>query len=99
MGLSHHLTDSYAIHTFSSVYRSKDVLPHGIQLLSLQIAINNEISIEQNVKLRLEKLDGLVRHHLQACQNLELYQAQMIQAYSKFVCLRNFRVGELMLVL
>ncbi|XP_020674677.1 uncharacterized protein K02A2.6-like [Dendrobium catenatum] len=44
---------------FALVYRSEAVLPLEIQIPSLKIAVHNQITNEQNAKLRLEELEGL----------------------------------------
>ncbi|XP_020678532.2 uncharacterized protein K02A2.6-like [Dendrobium catenatum] len=51
---------------FALVYGVEAVLPLELQLPSLRIAINNEITSEQNAQLRLEELDGLDEKRLLA---------------------------------
>ena len=75
------------------------MLPLEVQLPSLRIAINKELTIEKNAKLRLEELESFEGHHLHAQQNLEIYYSRMIQAHKKLVRPRRFKVGDLVLVL
>ncbi|KAI0519706.1 hypothetical protein KFK09_007165 [Dendrobium nobile] len=84
---------------FALVYGSEAVLPLEVQIPSLRVAIQSQITTQQNAQLRLEELEALEGRRLQAQQNLELYKARMIQAHDKLVRPRTFRVGDLVLVL
>ncbi|XP_020680657.1 uncharacterized protein LOC110098239 [Dendrobium catenatum] len=84
---------------FALVYGSEAVLPLEVQIPSLIIAIQNQITTQQNSQLHLEELEGLEGRRLQAQQNLELYKARMIQAHDKLMRPRTFQVDDLVLVL
>jgi hypothetical protein len=77
------------------------VLPLPVEIPSLRIAINKELSADERAQLRLEELDALDEVRLNAQQNLELYsyRAQMTRAYDKLARVRTFHEGELVLVL
>ena len=84
---------------FSLVYGSEAVLPLEVQLPSLRVAIQDEITQDEQVQLRFQELDALEEGRLHALQNLELYRQNMVRAYDKLVKQRVFRKGELVLVL
>ncbi|XP_020084900.1 uncharacterized protein LOC109707778 [Ananas comosus] len=84
---------------YSLVFGVEAVLPLEVELPSLRIAVQHELTNEENALLRLDELDALDETRLTAQQNLELYQAQMARAYNKLTRYRTFSVGELVLVL
>jgi hypothetical protein len=57
------------------VYEVKVVLPLECEITSLGIAIQEGLSNEDNVRLRLEELEALDEKHLEAQERLECYQA------------------------
>jgi hypothetical protein len=70
---------------YSLVYGVEAVLPLECQIPSLRIAIQEGLSNEDNVRLRLEELEGLDEKHLEAQQRLECYQARLCRAFNKKV--------------
>jgi hypothetical protein len=84
---------------YSLVYGSEAVLPLDVQLPSLRVAIQDELTKDEQVQLRFQELDALEEDHLHALQNLELYRGNMVRAYDKLVKQCVFRKGELVLVL
>jgi hypothetical protein len=84
---------------YSLVYGSEAVLPLEVQLASLQVAVHEEITNNEQIRLRFQELDALEEDCLQAVQNLELYHQNMVRAYDKLVKQRVFQKGELVLVL
>ncbi|KAK1644749.1 hypothetical protein QYE76_062554 [Lolium multiflorum] len=84
---------------YSLVYGSEAVLPLEVQLPSLRVAIQDELTKDEQVHLRFQELDALEEERLYALQNLELYRQNMVRAYDKLVKHRVFRKGELVLVL
>ncbi|XP_017973021.1 PREDICTED: uncharacterized protein LOC108661358 [Theobroma cacao] len=66
------------------IYRSA-VLPLERQIPSLRIAIQEGLSNEDNVRLRLEELEALDEKTLEAHQRLECYQARLSKAFNKKV--------------
>ncbi|KAM0891957.1 hypothetical protein ACQ4PT_026069 [Festuca glaucescens] len=84
---------------YSLVYGSEAVLPLEVQLPSLRVAIQDELTKDEQIHLRFQELDALEEERLYALQNLELYRQNMVRAYDKLVKHRVFRKGELVLVL
>jgi hypothetical protein len=84
---------------YSLVYGSEAVLPLEVQLPSLRVAIQDELTKDEQVHLRFQELDALEEERLYALQNLELYRQNMVRAYDKLVKHSVFRKGELVLVL
>ena len=82
---------------YSLVYRVEVVLPLKHQNPSLIIAIQESLSNEENVRLRLEELEALDEKRLKAQQRLEGYQAHISRTFNKKVCPRSFQVGDLVL--
>ena len=75
---------------YSLVYGSEAVLPLECQVPSLRIAIQEGLSNEDNMRLRLEELEALDERRLEAQQRLECYQARMTKAFNKKVRPRSF---------
>ena len=63
------------------------------------MAIQDEITHDEQVQLRFQELDALEEGRLNALQNLELYRQNMVRAYDKLVKQHVFRKGELVPVL
>lgn len=55
------------------VFGGEIVLPLGIQLQSLRVAIHEGITTEEKASLQLAELETLDEDRLEAQQNLELY--------------------------
>nr|AAK92670.1 putative gag-pol precursor [Oryza sativa Japonica Group] len=70
---------------YSLVYGSEAVLPLEVEVPSLRVAIHEEITQDEQVRLRFQELDTLEEGRLQAVQNLELYRQNMVRAYNKLV--------------
>ena len=83
---------------YSFVYGVEAVLPLERQIPSLRIAIQEDLSNEDNVHLRLEKLKALDKKRLEAQQRLECYQARVSRAFNKKVRPRSFQARDLVLV-
>jgi hypothetical protein len=84
---------------YSLVYGSEAVLPLEVQLPSLRVAVHEEITNDEQIRLRFQELGALEEGRLQAVQNLKLYRQNLVRAYNKLVKQRVFRKGELVLVL
>jgi hypothetical protein len=67
------------------------------------VAVQDELTNDEQIRLRFQELDALEEGRLNALQNLELYRQNMVRAYDKLVKQRvfrkGFRKGELVLVL
>nr|MCH9869382.1 transposase family protein [Serratia marcescens] len=84
---------------FSLVYGTEAVLPVELEVPSLRIAIQNELTNEDRIRLRSEELDALDETRIAVQQKLELYRKTMARSYNKRGRLRTFTEGELVLVL
>ncbi|XP_020082102.1 uncharacterized protein K02A2.6-like [Ananas comosus] len=60
---------------YSLVFRTEAILPLEVELPSLRMAVQHEMTNEENIFLRLDELDSLDEVRLAAQQNLELYQS------------------------
>ena len=83
---------------FSLVYGTEAVLPVEIQLPSLRIAMNTQLTEEEKDLLRVRELDSLDETQLEARQNIELYQARISASFDKVVRQRSLKKGDLVLV-
>ena len=82
---------------YSLVYGVEIVLPLERQIPSLRIAIQECLSNEGNVHLRLEELEALDEKRLEAQQRLECYQVCISRTFNKKVRPQSFQVGHLVL--
>ena len=98
MGISNNISNAYTQATpYSLVYGVEVVLPSKCQIPSLQIAIQEGLTGEENVKLKLQELEALDEKRLEAQQRLECYQARLLSAFNKIVKPRSFQVGNLVI--
>ena len=84
---------------YSLVFGSEAVLPLEVEIPSLRVAIHDELTEDEQVRLRYEERNTLEGERLQALQSLELYRKNMVRSYDKLVKPRVFKKGELVLVL
>jgi len=82
---------------FSLVYGCEVVLPLGIQIPSLYVALTTEMTNEEKHQLQLQELEALDDKCLQAQQQIELYQARISRAFNKKVKERTFKKGDIVL--
>ncbi|KAI5342405.1 hypothetical protein L3X38_010280 [Prunus dulcis] len=68
---------------YSLVYSVEAVLLLESQLPSLRMAIQEGLTDEENVKLRLQELEALDEKRLEAQQRLECYQVRLSNAFNK----------------
>jgi hypothetical protein len=59
------------------------ILPLEVELPSLRVAIQNDMTMDECQQLRLDELDVMDEKRLIAQQNLKIYQAKMARAYDK----------------
>ncbi|XP_028551816.1 uncharacterized protein LOC110108077 [Dendrobium catenatum] len=83
---------------YSLMFGVEAVLLLEVELPSLRVAVQNELTQEQNARLRMEELDALDKIRLQAQQNLEIYRARMTKSFDRMVRPRSFQEGELVMV-
>ena len=60
--------------------------------------MQNELTNEDRVRLRLDELDSLDERRLETQQNLEVYKAWMARAYDKMARIRIFKKGQMVWV-
>ncbi|KAG5531746.1 hypothetical protein RHGRI_026388 [Rhododendron griersonianum] len=84
---------------YSLVYGVEAILPLERQIPSLRDAIQEDLTHEDNARLRLEELEALDEKRLEAQQRLECYQARMSKSFNKKVRLRSFQKGDLVLTI
>jgi len=61
-----------------------------IQILSLRVALETQMTDEDNYQLHLQELEALHEKQLQAQLRIELYQARISKAFNKKVRERIF---------
>ncbi|XP_074290337.1 uncharacterized protein LOC141617066 [Silene latifolia] len=70
-----------------------------MQIPSLRIAIQEELTEDENDKLRLAELEALDEKRLDAQQKLQCYQVRLSRAFNKKVHPRSFQLGDLVLAI
>ena len=65
-------------------------MPLKGQIPSLRMAIKEDLTEEENTKLRLQELEALDEMRLEAKQHLECYQARLSKAFNKKICPGSF---------
>ncbi|XP_027154861.1 uncharacterized protein LOC113754810 [Coffea eugenioides] len=83
--------------SYALIYGVEAVLPLEQQIPSLRIAIQEGLTEEENIRLRLEELKGLDEKKLEAQQNLECYHARLSRVFYKKVRSRSFQIGDMVL--
>jgi ribonuclease HI len=84
---------------YSLAFGVEAVLPLEVELPSLRVAMQSDMTMDECQQLRLDELDAMNEKRLIAQQNLEIYQAKMARTYDKMARVRAFQQGELVLVL
>ncbi|XP_020681907.1 uncharacterized protein LOC110099160 [Dendrobium catenatum] len=84
---------------YSLVFGVEAVLPLEIELPSHRVAIQNDLTQEQNARLRMEELNALDERMLQSQQNLEIYRGRIANSFDRMVRPRSFQEGKLVMVL
>ena len=67
------------------MYGCEAVLLLEVQISSLRIALTTKIADKEKHRLRLQELEALDDKHLQAQQQIELYQDENFRAFNKKV--------------
>ncbi|KAA0042069.1 uncharacterized protein E5676_scaffold306G003240 [Cucumis melo var. makuwa] len=94
-----HIIYRYGVTPYSLVYGVKVVLPFEREIPSLRMAVQEGLTTEDNVKLRLQELEVLDKRRLEAQQALKCCQARMSKGFDKHFKPRSFQVGELVLAI
>ena len=82
---------------YSLVYGMKAVLPVEIEMRSLRVALEQQISEAEWVQSRLDQLSLLDERRLRAADHIQAYQRKMARAFKKRVKHRPLQRGDLVL--
>ncbi|KAL0433538.1 UNVERIFIED_CONTAM: hypothetical protein Slati_2688100 [Sesamum latifolium] len=80
-------------------YGVKAVLPLEQEIPLSRVSIQEELTKEENARIRLEESKALDEKRLEAQQRLERYQSRLSKAFKKKVHRRIFQIGELILAM
>ena len=82
---------------YSLVYGMEAVLPVEIEMGSLRVALEHQISETEWVQSRYDQLNLLDERRLRAANHVQAYQRKMTRAFRKRVRPRKFQKGDLVL--
>ena len=82
---------------YSLVYGMEVVLPVEIEMRSLRVALEQQISETEWVQFRYDQLSLLDERRLRATNHFQAYQRKMTCAFRKRVKPRKFHKGDLVL--
>ena len=82
---------------YSLVYGMEAVLPIEIEMGSLRVALEHQISETEWVQSRYDQLNLLDERRLKAADHVQSYQRKMTRAFRKRVRPRKFQKGDLVL--
>ncbi|GAA0166114.1 hypothetical protein LIER_21345 [Lithospermum erythrorhizon] len=82
---------------YSLVYGVEAVHPLEVRIPSLRVAVNEGLTNEEDVHLRLQELDFLDDQRLNAQQSLECYQSRITKSYNKKVRQQSYQVEDMVL--
>ena len=82
---------------YSLVYGMEAVLPVEIEIGSLRVALEHQISKTEWAQSRYYQLSLLDERRLRATDHVQAYQRKMIRAFGKRVKPRRFQKGDLVL--
>ena len=82
---------------YSLVYGMDSVLPVEIEIGSLRVALEHQISKTEWAQSRYDQLSLLDEMRLRAIDHVQAYQRKMTRAFGKRVKLRRFQKGDLVL--
>ena len=82
---------------YSLVYGMEAMLPVEIEMRSLRVELEHQISETEWAQSRYDQLSLLDERRLRAADNVQAYQRKMTHAFRKWVKLRKFQKGDLVL--
>ena len=82
---------------YSLVYGMEAVLPVEIEIGSLRVALEHQISEIEWAQSRYDQLSLLDERRLRATDHVQAYQRKMTRAFRKRVRPRKFQKGDLVL--
>ncbi|GAA0153306.1 hypothetical protein LIER_11576 [Lithospermum erythrorhizon] len=97
MGVQNHVSTPTHSTPYALVYGVEVILSLEVQIPSLRVGVNAEITQEEATQLRLQELDSLDEQRLNARQRLECFQSRITKSYNKRFRQRSYQVGDMML--
>ena len=82
---------------FSLVYAMEAVLPVEIEMISLRVALEQQISEAEWTQFYYDQLSLLDERRLRPADHVQAYQRKMTRAFKKRVKPRKFQKGDLVL--
>ena len=82
---------------FSLVYGMEAVLPFEMEVSSLRVALEHQITETDWLQTRYDQLSFLDEKRLRVVDHLQAYQRKMVWAFKKRVKPRKFQKGDLVL--
>ncbi|RVW35191.1 hypothetical protein CK203_036815 [Vitis vinifera] len=82
---------------YSLVYGMEDVLPIEIEMGSLRVVLEQQISETKWAQARFDQLNLLDERRLRAADHVQAYQRKMARAFKKRVKLDHCKKGDLVL--
>ena len=80
---------------YSLVYGMEAVLPVEIEMGSLRVALENQITETESAQSRYDQLSLLDEKKLRATDHVQAYQRKMTRAFGKRVKPKKFQKGDL----
>ena len=97
MGLSHLLSHFYRSHILLSSLWHGAVLPVEIEMGSLRVALEQQISKAEWVQSQFDQLCLLDERRLRVSDHIQAYQRKMARAFKKRVKPKPLQLGNLVL--
>jgi hypothetical protein len=79
---------------YSLTFRVEVILPLEVEVPSLLVTMQNDITVDECRQLRLDELDAMDEKMFIAQQNLKIYQAKMTRAYENWRESGHFSKGS-----
>lgn len=82
---------------FSLVYGNEAIVPLELDIPSLRISLQGDISNEEARKVRLQQLESLDEKRIKAIEHQKLYHEKIKRAFGKRIKAKEFKVEDLVL--
>lgn len=79
---------------FSLTYGMEAVLPYEVQIPSLRVHLDKDMTVDQRREALLMQLELLDEKRLKAAEHAQVYQRRISRAYNKHVLERKFKIGD-----
>ena len=83
---------------FLLVYGDETIVPHELEISSLKISLQGDISNEDARKARLQHLESLDEKRIRAIEHQKVYHAKLKRAFGKKIKAKEFKVADLVLI-